>query len=953
MFHQRKNLWFGVLIALYACCPLRAAERPYDFQRFVLNNGLTVVSLEDHSCPIVAVQLWYHVGSKNENPERQGFAHMFEHMMFRGTDALPPEKFDDYVRQSGGDANAYTDFDHTTYVCELPSNQLELALWLEAERMAFLKIDEEGFFTERNVVEEERRMGVLNQPYGTVAEKLLSAIFKEHPYRWTPIGQIPHLRAATIDELQRFWDANYVPANATLVVVGDVTSAQVKELAPKYFGWIPQMPAPTPVGIVEPPQTEPREITIPEKKGPVPIVGLVYRGVKQTHEDALPLEMLMSVLGGGESSRIYRDVVKEQKLAEFAVGGSFSFEDDGLAGVGAALLPLKNKQRALDAMRTHIERIKQEGVTERELQKVKNQFLRSAVTAALTVAGKAGLLGSYQVLEGDADRANRQFERIRAVNAEDLKRVANTYLIKERETLAKVEPQIGGMLKSFLGIGKEEDIDEGAAPLEPPEENRVAKRGGARADLKRPMQFPDKPPIAPLMEAYPDIPSHATRLDNGLEVVVVPNHEVPFVTLTLGLLNGSWTESKPGTASLAAGMITQGSAHHTAAEMAEELEFNAVSLSGGASLDVASVSASCVTDKFDLAARLMAEVVRTPTFPQNEFDIMRNQLLLGLMVQAQQAEYVAERELRRRLYGDHPYARTATGEPEDVQALTPVDLRDWWGNYVRPDTAVLYVAGDVTEGQAVDVVRKHFGDWKVEGPAPVTELPPVPEPHSTHIYLVDRPGSVQSQIRVGHVSITRKDPMYFPARLLSDIFGGAFNSRLNKALRVDRGLTYGAWGGLDPSRFAGELSIGTFTKNPKTAEAIEVILQEIERIRETPVEADELDIARSHTVGSFAGDRETPQTTVRDLWLIKYAGLPGDYLKRFLAGIKASSAEDLLATARHVIRRDNLAIVVVGQAGEIRESLEKIGPVTVITGPGAAPSTTTPPPGTETPTGED
>ncbi|HNQ21499.1 MAG TPA: pitrilysin family protein [Phycisphaerae bacterium] len=928
----------GLLALVLLGVVAQAAEQRYDFQRFTLDNGLTVVSLEDHSCPTVAVQVWYHVGSKNEDSERQGFAHMFEHMMFRGTEVLPPEKFDDYVRQCGGDSNAYTSFDNTTYVMQLPSNQLEMALWLEAERMAFLKIDDEGFYTERNVVEEERRMSSLNTPYGTVAEKLLPVLFKEHPYRWTPIGQIPHLRAATIDELQAFWDRFYVPANATLVVVGDVRHGQVKDMAQKYFGWIPKMPAPKPLDIKEPPQTEPRRVTIPEKKGPVPIVGLVYRTVGSGHPDEVPLGMLMTILGGGESSRLYKDIVKEQKLAEVAMAGAFALQDEGLAGAGAVMLPLKDKQKVIDEIRAHIERVKQEGVTERELEKVKNQALRDKVTEALSVEGKASLLGHYQTLEGDAEKANQQLAQIRAVTVDDLKRVANTYLVKERETLAIVEPQVGGALKSLLGLGKEEDVDEGAAPLPPPEQNRVAKRGGARADLTRPAQFPDKPPVAALLEAIPDIPTREMKLDNGLHVVVVPNHEVPFVTLTLGLLNGAWTETKSGTALMAAQMITKGSAHHSAAEMAEELEFQAIELGGSASADVGGVSASCVTDKLDLAVKLMAEVVRTPTFPQDEFDILRNQTLMGLMVQAQQAEYVAARELRQRVFGSHPYSRTPTGEPEDVQALTTADLKQWWGTYVRPDAAVMYVAGDVEPDAAVAAVRKHFGDWKAEGPAPVVKLPPIPTAGATQIYLVDRPGSVQSQIRVGHVSITRKDPDFFRARLLSQIFGGSFNSRLNKALRVDRGLTYGANGGVSASRFAGNFTISTFTKTPKTPEAIEVILQEIDRIQASPVEADELHIAQSYTVGSFAGDRETPQATVGDLWLIRYAGLPTDYLKQYLAGVKAATADDLLATAQRVIQRQNLTIVVVGEAKDLKEPLEKIAPVTVVPAAGAPPA---------------
>lgn len=930
----------GIGLVLTSVASLEAA-RQYDFQKKVLDNGLTVITLEDHSCPIVAVQVWYHVGSKDEDPERQGFAHMFEHMMFRGTDRLGPEAHFESIRGTGGSCNAYTSFDNTTYINELPSDQLELALWLEAERMAFLKIDDEGFHTERSVVEEERRMRSLNAPYGTVMEKILPVLFTKHPYRWSTIGKIPHLRAATIDELQAFWDKYYVPSNATLVMVGDLEHVKAHGLAAKYFGWLPICPRPAPLGITEPAQTEPRSVTIPEKKGPAPLVGLIYRGVPMGHKDEIAADMLMSILGGGESSRVYKDIVKDQKIAQVAIAAAIALEDDGLLATGAVLMPWGDKQKVLRVMREHIERVKSEGVTDKELEKAKNQYLRNEVTQTLTIARKATMLGRYETLEGGAAKANARLEQIRAVTVDDVKRVANLYLIKERETEGIVQPKIGSVLKNLLGFGKEEDVDEGAAPVEKPEVNRVATRGGCRADLKHPDWYPDKPPVAPLTTRVPEIEHHKMTLDNGLKVVVVPNHEVPFVTLKMGVLHGAWTETQPGVASMAASMITQGSAEHTAAEMAEELEFNAISLSGGASMDVATISASCVADKADLATKLLAEVVQSPKFPQDEFEVMRQQTLLGLMVQAKTPEYVAERELRRRMFGPHPYARTSTGEPENVQALTTSDLEKWWGTFVRPQAATLYVAGDIKPAAAFTLAKAYFGGWKNETPEPKVSIPDIPKPHDTHIYVVDRPGSVQSQIRVGNVGITRRDEGYYSSRVLSQIFGGSFSSRLNKAIRVEKGLTYGARGGLRPNRFAGKFTVSTFTKTPSTAEALQVILDEIDRIRTTKPEVEEVDTARAYLVGSFAGDRETPQATVSDLWMIEHDGLPADYLNRYLDGIKKTTREDVLRDAKRFIARDKLIVVVVGEADKLKESLEKIAPVTVIT---AAPEKVEEPP---------
>ncbi len=924
-----KKTMLTLMLALSALCIPALAEKQYDFQRRTLDNGLTVITLEDNSCPVVAVQVWYHVGSKDEDPKRQGFAHMFEHMMFRGTDRLDEEDHFNYIRQTGGETNAYTSFDNTTYINEVPADQLELALWLEAERMAFLRIDEKGFYTERKVVEEERRMRSLNQPYGMVLEKLMDSLFVQHPYRWTPIGNIPHLREATIDELQKFWDTYYVPANATLVIAGDIKHDDAHRLVQKHFGWIPKMPKPKRVHIKEPEQSEPRRHVIEEKKGPLPVAGLVYRGVPAGHPDALPLEMLMAIMGQGESSRLYQDLVKERKVCQITIGASGSLEDHGFLGAGAMLLPMGNKDAVISAMRHHFEQVKKEGVTERELQKIKNQFLRNEVTQSLTVASKASALGQYQTIEGDAAQANRRLAEIRGVTVEDIHRVAKKYLVDKTENLVMVEPKTMGMLGSLFG-GKEEDYDEGAKPLEEPTTNRIAEKGGARKGLKRPDNLPQTPPLAELVTTFPHAEYYIKRLANGMKVAVIPNHEVPYVTLMFGCRNGAWTESKPGTASMAASMITQGTEEHTAKELAEELEFNAISLSGFASLDTVTVNASCVTDQFDLALRLLTEVVRKPTFPQEEFDVQRQQIIAGLSVQSVSPEYLADRELRRRMYGNHPYARTANGELADVQALSVDDLKDWWKTFIRPKDAVLFIAGDISVDTGVKRAQAYFNDWQIKTEKTEVTLPEIPKSADTRIYIVNKIGAVQSQIRVGHLGINRDHEDYFNIRLLSQIFGGAFGSRLNKAIRIEKGLTYGAGGGFSARKFAGQLSISTFTKTPMTALTIQTILDEIKKIQDEPVTEKEMHIAQSYTLGSFTGNRETPQSVASDLWLIEYADLHSNYFLQYLAGIREATRESLQQAAKKHIREDELIIVVVGDAEAIKEDLEKIAPVTVI-----------------------
>ncbi|MFH0944128.1 MAG: pitrilysin family protein [Planctomycetota bacterium] len=908
----------------------------YQFHKRTLDNGLKIVTLEDHSCPVVAIQVWYHVGSKDENPERTGFAHMFEHMMFRGTDRLGPEDHFEFVRGAGGDCNAYTSFDQTVYVQKVPKNQLPMVFWLEAERMSALRVDEEGFATERSVVEEERRMGQ-NQPYGTVLEKLLPQIYQEHPYRWSVIGSKEHLREATSEELLRFWETYYVPNNATLIVVGDVDHAWVEAEAEKAFGWIPRCGDAPRVAAREPLKGEPLEIEIIEEKGPVPIVAVAYRTVPQDHEDALPLEMLMSILGSGESSRLYRSVVDEHEKAAMAMGGGFGLEQDGLVAAGAVLMPFGDMDGALELIDAEIEKIRTGPITESELSKAKANYRRQLVDESMTIESKAQLVGSAEVFLGGAEVLNQRAERIESMTVEDLKRVAETYLVPERRLTVRIKPTLGGMMKTVLGglLGKKgDDAEEGAdeGKKEKPTTSTMAERQGPKAAAKPPEGYPESAPVAPLLGTRIPMDSVEKTLDNGLRVVVVENHEVPIISMRLGLLNGAFLDRKeaPGAATMACQMLTKGVKGKTAQELAEELETHAVQLSASAGMDSAGVSGSAVTGQLGRLVQTMAAVVKYPTFPGDEFRKLKRQALTGMAISEKQPSAIADREFQKGLFGEHWYSRDASGRSEDLEKLSVEDCREWWERCARPDQAVLYFAGDIDPDTAFDLADALFSDWTAEGEPPRAAVAGIPEPQETRIVLVDIPGAIQSQIRVGHLGFTRHDPRYFTSNVLSQIFGGAFNSRLNKTIRVEKGLTYGARGGFSSSRFAGRFTVSTFSKSQSTVEAVQAILDEINRMRTEPPSDSELTQARSYTVGSFAGDHETPGSIASELWSLRVHGLEKSFVNDYLDSVVKTTSEGIARVARSAIDPDHLLIVVVGNAAEVEAGLKEIAPVTVL-----------------------
>lgn len=901
--------------------PQTQQDKPFDYQKVTLENGLTVITLEDFSCPIVAVQVWYQVGSKDENPNRQGFAHMFEHMMFRGTDTLGPEEHFSLIRKVGGTTNGYTSFDRTIYLETLPAEQLDLALWLESERMAFLRITKEDFATERKVVEEELRLRT-NKPYGTVWEKLFDGIYEKHPYRWMPIGQLSHIRAASVDELHDFWLKYYGPNNATLIIVGAVEHSKAQAMAKKYFSWIESPATPPRVSIKEPPITESKEIIIKGEKAPAPVVGIGWRTVPISHKDSITIDLLSEIIGSGKSSRAHIKLVDAERLAIAVESGTYALQQDGLIGIGAVMNPLTAKpDKVIKELKNIVADIRDNGITETELLKAKNQMLKGTVVDNLTINNKARLLGAAAVEVGDIEYANRIVDDIKSITADDIKIVANKYLTDQKIFEVRVKKNILGEL--FNKSSDQEDaLVNNSADVNDP----IPGRGTST----RPADYPKQPPFAKAKNTKLNPEIKRTTLDNGLKILVVPNNEVEFVTVKLGLLYGAWSEQKTGSCSMAMKMLTLGTQNYTAQQLAEELETYAISLGASGGMDTSAVGMSCLSKEIDRGVSLMAEAVLRPTFPADEFEKEKIKLLTNLKIEEQSPKYLANKELKKQIFGDHPYSRTATGRTDAVKQLQVANTKKWWDTFSTPNKAVLIFAGDITEQKASELASKHFGNWETK-PVPAIELPGIPKNTDTHIYIVDDPKSTQSQIRVGQLGITRKvQPEYFTSRIVCDYFGFGFDSRLNKSVRIEKGLTYAIWGGYFADNFAGRFSISTFSKTDTTADAVRSILEQIDDLVHTGPTDEELTNSISYMTGSFVLNRETPQQIADDLWLIESQDLGDDYLDQLLNSIQNTTPEDCMALIEKTIQPDKMVVIVVGDAKKIEPELAKIAPVTMV-----------------------
>jgi zinc protease len=445
---KRLSILFVLAVAVAAVVwlvPLEAAVRPpkLQYQRLVLPNGMVVILHQDKSTPIVHVELWYHVGSKNEKPGRTGFAHFFEHMMFKGSRNVDPEQHTSIVASVGGQANAYTNEDTTVFWQTIPAQYLPLVLWMEADRMASLRIDEQTFRNEREVVKEERRMRIENPPYGLLQELIIANAFEVHPYKHPVIGSMTDLNASTIDDVRDFYKTYYVPNNATLMVVGDFEVETVTNLVNQYFARIPKG-APVPRDIPqEPKHTKEKRVNL-EQPWPLPAVVVTYHVPYNGHPDSYPMFVMSKTLSDGQTSRIYRKLVYETGLALTAFGSSSFLEQPGIFSAVALVNPGKSVDQVEKELIAQFDRLKTEGITERELQRAKNQFARDYIVSRLSIKEKASQLGHAEVIQKDMASADGEFDTFQKVTLEDIKRVASTYFVPEGRMVMRIMPR-GGM----------------------------------------------------------------------------------------------------------------------------------------------------------------------------------------------------------------------------------------------------------------------------------------------------------------------------------------------------------------------------------------------------------------------------------------------------------------------------------------------------------------------------
>jgi zinc protease len=899
---------------------------PIEFQRETLPNGLRVIYAPMRNAPVVHVQVLYHVGSKDEHPERQGFAHVFEHMMFRGSAHVASEQHMKLINGVGGNSNASTYVDWTRYVNTVPSNHTEMALWLEADRMASFRVNEEVFVTERNVVAEEWRLRTANPPYGTMWQDFSKTAYRDHHYRWTTIGDMDQLARSTTAELQQFFNTYYVPNNAVLVVAGDFDVAAARQWVQQYFAWIPKGPDVKRVSPGEPPISEKRKLVEYKTNIPLARVMMGFRTSDYRNDDKYALDLLGTILGSGRSSRLYTALVgSAEPMCVSASAGSQQFEDLGQFMVVMNLLPGKDPDAAEKVVLDLVAAVQQDGVSEDELAKAKLSARLDAINGRRTAQGVAGAIADAELFGGDANLVNAEVAKYDAVTLADIQRVAKEYLQPSRLSVVQYRPGQPPAADATRGTPAEQVAAAQAA-------SAVVAANEQPMPEPRVTEFPDAYPRTPPMsrEVLKATYNKGTeKTIGGVQVITIRDERLPLISWNLAIRGGSHAEpvGKEGVASLAAQMLTRGVSGLSQAELAADLESRGISINVSDGGDVTSISGTSTVDQFEHAMMRVRQVLREPTFPEDEFAKLKRQASSGLMQSLTSPATVAQRELTGQLFGTSPLGRQTT--PQSLQSITLEDVKQWYQQVYRPEAAVLVFAGSIDEAAGAEAAGKLLEGWSAAAPPKAEYDLPAPASGRT-IVLVDNPTAQQATIRVGIRSYDIRSDEKFAGSVATQVLSNGIDSRLNRYLRAEKGLTYGASGRFAPTRQAGSFSVSIDTRSETAGEAVQGIFKVLERMRSEPISDAELAEAQQRIAGSMVMDTQTvdQQAGRRVDGILN--GYPIDYYEQLPAKVAAVTAADVQRVMTTHARDDRMTIVVVAPAEQVKSQLEAFGTVTVL-----------------------
>jgi zinc protease len=893
------------------------------YEKYVLPNGLTLIVSEDHSDPIVHVDVTYHVGSAREQEGRSGFAHFFEHMMFQGSEHVGDDEHFKLITEAGGSMNGSTNTDRTNYFETVPSNNLELALWLEADRMGFLldSVTQPKFEIQRATVKNERGQRYENAPYGLVWEKIGEAMFPEgHPYSWTTIGYIEDLNRVNVNDLKNFFLRWYGPNNATLTVVGDVKAADVVKLVEKYYGTIPRGPEVKPMAKMPASFTGNRCISY-EDNIRFPQLTIVRPGVPSYDKDEAALDALCNIISEGKNSVFYKKFI-ETKFAQSASMFSSTQELAGQIGINIRCFPGHTLFQADSLVSVALEEFESRGVTDDDMKRYK-LFLETYLLDQLTsVEGKASLLASYQTFTGSPNQIQKDLDRYQALTKEDVMHVYDKYIRDKSAVVLSVVPKGHPEMKAFPDNYTIPAHKPGAE--ESPEYKNLTARHPVDNFDRRKHPVPGPTPSVKAPGLWRD------KFVNGMQMIGTQSFEVPRTYMMLTIAAGHRQEdtAQAGVANLLVKMLDQSTMSRSAAEIEKEMELLGSDISITVNNDEIQVSISSLTRNIDATLALVEDKLFHPKFDQREFELMKKQQLEAIANMPTQAGAMASFVYAKMLYGaDNIMGYPAIGTQHTVGNLTLEDVKAYYNKMFSPNIARFIVVSDLSQNQ-IEPKLQFLQKWRSTNVVlrPDASLVPKGEPGPTKIFLFNKPDAAQSELRIGRVGMAYDATgEFYKATVMNYELGGNFNSHINMRLREEKGWTYGAGSYFSGSHYTGTFTAYSGVKFDASDSSVSEVIHMVKDYANNGIDQQELDYTKKAISQSEALKYEDPYQKLFFLKNIIDYDLPENYAELQNGVLQGMTKAEVDALAKKWLDPDHMVIMVVGDKAKIADGLSKLG----------------------------
>ena len=921
----------GGIVSTPAFAASATAGIDIPYTQFTLPNGLRVIVHEDRKAPVVSVAIWYHVGSKDEPAGKTGFAHLFEHLMFNGSENHKGEYFEPFEKAGVSDINGNTWLDRTMYFETVPTTALDMALWMESDRMGHLlgAIDQATLDEQRGVVQNEKRQGE-NEPYGRMGEQELAEIYPaNHPYHHDTIGSMADLNAASLEDVKTWFRNYYGAANTVLVLSGDIDAKTAKEKVAKYFGDIPAGPPVARQAEWVAPRTTSSRSQMEDVVSQTRILR-EWNIPARSERDFVLLDLAADVLGGGKTSRLYQRLVYQDKLVDSVSASASPFELGSQFELTADVKQGADPTRVEAAIADEVRKFLAEGPTTDELARVQAQDRAGTIRGLERALGKARILGESALYLGSPDAWKQQFDWRQQATSAEVQAATKKWLAQGDYTLTVVPTRTAPKVEDVAGLPASPD-----RPADIPGAD-TGKFTVTKSDVDRSKGVPDVIRFPDL--SFPKV--ERGHLKNGIEVVLAQRHTIPVVNVALQFDAGyaSDTGRKLGTAAFATAMLDEGTTTLDSVQIAQTRETLGMNLSTGCELDACTASGSMLRDQLAPSLRLLADVVRNPAFRDADIERLRAQQLAAIAQEKTQPEGLALRILPPLLFGaGHPYAipLTGTGTEASIRALDAGDLRAWQAAWLRLDNVRILVAGDTTLPEITAQLDKVFGGWQAasdvaRGTKRIPEVAAQPRPR---VFLIDKPGAPQSMIAAGELAPPTSAPDYLQIATVNGAFGGAFTSRLNMNLREDKHWSYGVGSGLFDARGQRMFLMGGAVQTDKTAESVAEVLKEAKDVvGSRPLTAAEIAKIKAGDVRSLPGTYETAGAVMGALAKNALYDRPDDYVATLKQRIEAQTDDEVRAAATEVIHPQALTWVVVGDLGKIEAPVRalNLGEATVL-----------------------